>query len=899
MSGGRKTWSRQRGLTVRGRLSPRGRLVAATAVTLLAAALATPADAALGGADAKLTRAPYLSDLTTSSAQVTWMTTNQTKGVVKYGPAGGSCTTSSVTSATLGNPLTIGTTKEYFNSVKVAGLTPGAGYCFRVYTGDVAATDLLGSLPSGTFTTLDDAGTSAPLTFAVLADWGDSTHGLAGGGTVNDGSLNVNQANVMTQLAGSGARFAVSVGDVAYPGGTQTTYGDVNQIGVNVSSVFGPSYWTVPGGKLPLYSVSGNHGKNNTYLVNWPTAATAAATTPSPGVFAMTTYPSFNGTTAGAYPTSYYAFTTAGTRFYMLDAAWSNSNVGLNTGGACGSHCPIYEVDAAAHWTTSSAQYQWLAADLAAHPGDRKMAFFHFPMRSDDNNQPGDIFLQNTATNADSLEKLLKDGGVPLVFNGHSHTYQRFVPPVGGVASYVTGGGGALATSVGDKGCATTDAYAVGWSYGSNAARTCGLAKNAPPASDAKIYHYLKVTVTGSRATVTPIDSTGAAFDAQTYELGPDTVSPSAPGSPAATAPTATSVALTWTAASDAGGVVAYDVYRDNSLLATVPGTPGSPTAYTDAATVGGTQYTYRVDARDLAGNVGSASLVVGGPDTTPPTAPSSLTATATSPTSVALSWAAATDAVGVTGYSVLRGGAVVGSVNGTTTTFNDPGVAAATTYSYTVTATDAAANVSAPSPAAVVTTGPASPPPTVVFADDFESGGLGGWTSNAGVTAVSAGAHAGTWAARETSTGTATSAYKTLAATSNELWLQSWVYLTSQSTSVNLVGFSKATGASIVNVYLDGTGRVSLRNNQGLVTTYGTSKVLPGAWHKVMLHAIVNGTASSLDASLDGVPVPGLTLTGQNLGTTPIGRIQLGDTSTARTYDVLLDDVVASSTAF
>ncbi len=895
MSSGRQSWSRRR------RLTRRGRLVGLAALGLVAAVMsvASPADAALGGADPQLTRAPYLSDLTSTSVRVTWMTTNQTKGVVKYGPAGGTCTTSSVASPTLGNPLTIGTAREYFNSVTVPALTPGAGYCFRVYTGDAAATDLLGTQPSGQFTALDSSGSSAPLTFAVLADWGDSTHGLPGGGSVNDGSLNVNQANVMSRLASSGARFAVSIGDVAYPGGTQTTYGDVNQTGVNISSVFGPSYWTVPGGKLPLYSVSGNHGRNNTYLVNWPTAATAAATTPTPGVFGMVTYPSFNGTTAGDYPTSYYAFTTAGTRFYMLDAAWSNSNVGLYTGGTCGSHCPIYEVDRAAHWTTSSAQYQWLAADLAAHPGERKMAFFHFPMRSDDNNQPSDIFLQNTATNPNSLEKLLKDGGVPLVFNGHSHTYQRFVPPVGGVASYVSGGGGALATSVGDKGCATTDAYAVGWSYGSNAARTCGLAKTTPPTSDAQVYHYLKVTVNGSKATVTPIDSNGTAFDVQTYELGPDGTAPTAPGSLLATAPNATSVALTWTAATDAGGVVAYDVYRDNALLATIAGTPGSPTAYTDATTVGGTQYSYRVDARDLAGNVGSAAVVVGGADTTPPTAPSSLTATAASPTSVALTWAPATDAVGVTGYSVRRDGAVVGSVNGSTTTFVDPSVAAATTYSYTVTATDAATNVSAPSPAAGVTTPPASPPPTVVFGDDFESGGLGQWTSNSGVTTVSTGAHGGTWAARETSSGAATSAYRTLASTYNELWVQSWVYVTSQSTSVNLVGFSKATGASIVNVYLDGTGRVSLRNNQGLVTTYGTSKVLPGAWHRVMLHAVVNGTASSLDASLDGVPVPGLTLTGQNLGTTPIGRIQLGDTSTARTYDVLLDDVVASSSAF
>ena len=39
---------------------------------------------------------------------------------------------------------------------------------------------------------------------------------------------------------------------------------------------------------------------------------------------------------------------------------------------------------------------------------------------------------------------------------------------------------------------------------------------------------------------------------------------------------------------------------------------------------------------------------------------------------------------------------------------------------------------------------------------------------------------------------------------------------------------------------------------------------------------------------------VAALTLTGQNLGTNPIGYLQLGDTSTPRTFDVTFDDVHA-----
>ncbi len=44
-----------------------------------------------------------------------------------------------------------------------------------------------------------------------------------------------------------------------------------------------------------------------------------------------------------------------------------------------------------------------------------------------------------------------------------------------------------------------------------------------------------------------------------------------------------------------------------------------------------------------------------GGPDTTPPTVPGNLTATATSATQIDLSWTASTDNVGVTGYRVER----------------------------------------------------------------------------------------------------------------------------------------------------------------------------------------------------------------------------------------------------
>ena len=60
------------------------------------------------------------------------------------------------------------------------------------------------------------------------------------------------------------------------------------------------------------------------------------------------------------------------------------------------------------------------------------------------------------------------------------------------------------------------------------------------------------------------------------------------------------------------------------------------------------------------------------------------------------------------------------------------------------------------------------------------------------------------------------------------------------------------------------------------------------------MLHALVNGADSAVDVSVDGNDV-GLNLTGQNLGSNPIAKLQLGETSTGRTYDIAFDDIAVS----
>jgi glucose/arabinose dehydrogenase/PKD repeat protein len=112
------------------------------------------------------------------------------------------------------------------------------------------------------------------------------------------------------------------------------------------------------------------------------------------------------------------------------------------------------------------------------------------------------------------------------------------------------------------------------------------------------------------------------------------------------------------------------------------------------------TTYRYRVRSKDAAGNerLGSNTTftTLNGSDTAAPSTPAGLAAVVMSPSQINLSWNAATDNVGVTGYLVYRDTSQVATP--ATTSFQNTGLTPGTTYSYTVAARDGAGNISAQS---------------------------------------------------------------------------------------------------------------------------------------------------------------------------------------------------------
>lgn len=224
----------------------------------------------------------------------------------------------------------------------------------------------------------------------------------------------------------------------------------------------------------------------------------------------------------------------------------------------------------------------------------------------------------------------------------------------------------------------------TGTSYTDNALNWCGNCQYAVVANDAA-GNVSAPVLTGSvsgGSTATPTESITA---------------------PSAGATVATVTPVSVTAAAPAG-IASVSVYDDGRMLGTSTTAPYS-VALDPQWTANGS-HTLLAIARDAVNDLNASAPVTvttSAPDTTAPAAPAILEGYAAAPTQVSLQWSAALDNVGVTSYTVLRDGAAIATVS--TTSFLDNAVAAASTHTYQLRASDAAGNVSASSPTLTVTT--------------------------------------------------------------------------------------------------------------------------------------------------------------------------------------------------
>lgn len=131
-------------------------------------------------------------------------------------------------------------------------------------------------------------------------------------------------------------------------------------------------------------------------------------------------YFAYFGTRAGAAGKGYYSYDRGAWHVVVL-----NSNCGYV--GGCDRGSP---------------QEQWLRSDLAAHPSDCTLAYWHHPLFS------SGLHGNNTSTSA--LWQALYDYHGDVVLSGHDHDYERFAPQTAtgtrdsarGLREFVVGTGG-------------------------------------------------------------------------------------------------------------------------------------------------------------------------------------------------------------------------------------------------------------------------------------------------------------------------------------------------------------------------------------------------------------------------------------------------------------------------
>jgi chitodextrinase len=228
--------------------------------------------------------------------------------------------------------------------------------------------------------------------------------------------------------------------------------------------------------------------------------------------------------------------------------------------------------------------------------------------------------------------------------------------------------------------------------------------------------------------------------------------------------------------------------------------------------TVSGLSVDYWGTTRTISYDIGAhefSSGTTSTADTTPPTAPTNLTATASGSSTIDLRWDASTDNVGVTGYKIYRNGAHVATVSGTS--WSNTGLAASTTYSYSVAAIDAAGNQSSASNTASATTAAASTADTTAPTAP----------TNLTATAASTSSISLSWGASSDNVGV----------TGYRIYRNSSLVATVSGTSYTDSGLASGTTYSYFVRAIDAAGNVSAASNTASATTpssTGTTKKRP-----------------------------------------------------------------------
>ncbi len=278
--------------------------------------------------------------------------------------------------------------------------------------------------------------------------------------------------------------------------------------------------------------------------------------------------------------------------------------------------------------------------------------------------------------------------------------------------------------------------YGTTTSYGNtttlNASMVTSHSQSVSGLSSSTLYHYRVLSRDAAGNLTTSADYTF------TTSTPPDTTPPVITAIQASSI-TTSSVTISWTSNEAADTQIQYGTTTSYGNTTTLNASMVTSHSQSVSGLSSSTLYHYRVLSRDAAGNLTTSAdytfTTLTPPDTTPPTIPGNVQASAISTSQVNFNWNLSTDNIAVTGYKIFRNGTQIATTS--STSYQDSGLSQATTYTYSVKAYDGAGNESDHSNTASVTTNQILLPDInvseVLLGEDFAAGIPAAWSSEGG----------------------------------------------------------------------------------------------------------------------------------------------------------------------
>ncbi len=319
-------------------------------------------------------------------------------------------------------------------------------------------------------------------------------------------------------------------------------------------------------------------------------------------------------------------------------------------------------------------------------------------------------------------------------------------------------------------------------------------------------YNWNSTTVTDGTHTLTAIATDSANLSStatETINVANHTCSsaPDAPPSFSGTSSSPTNINLNWGASVAATGcsITGYIVDQNGAQISSTTGTSVNVNNLSP-----NTKYNFSVVATDNDGHTSAASstTVTTQADTTPPSAPTNVTAKAINSAEVDLNWTASTDNIAVAYYRIIRNGSLLTTVKYPATSYSDTTVSGNTAYEYQVAAVDTSNNVSAYTDAQPY---PVTTPKYISQAPPSAPSNLSSPLSTSSTISL-------TWSASTASTGNTIVGYR--------VYRNNTPVTTVATTSYTDTGLSSSTTYNYFVKAIDSSGNLSTGSNNLTVTT-------------------------------------------------------------------------------